>query len=163
MCARERPRRDARLAHAGGRAQKARTAAAPFQDRHAAARERAQRRFFSDGGADGRQNAAAVLVFDGTPARKSGGLLPDLHHGGDAPRHPRESGSQSHLLRRHRGRRPALLSVDRDEDRPLSRQAPPSALHRAHGPRYRRTLHSGLFVVHARGGADRNAALGQGP
>ena len=65
MRARERPRRNARLAHADGRAQKARTAAAPFQDRHTAAHERTQRRFFSDGGADGRQNAAAVLVFDG--------------------------------------------------------------------------------------------------
>ena len=69
----------------------------------------------------GDKNAAAVLVFDGTPARKSGGLLPDLHHGGDAPRHPRESGSQSHLLRRHRGRRPALLPEYRDKDRPLPR------------------------------------------
>ena len=135
---------------------------APLQDRHAAARECAHGRLLAHGAAAGRRGDRAVLVFHHAPGREQGRVLPDLYQRAHACHHPREPRPQPDLLRRDRGRRPALLPVDRDEDHDLPRQAAPPAVHRTDGARHGGALHSRLLLLPAGGCADRDAAHAAG-
>ena len=106
---------------------------------------------------EGDARPPALQLHHGPAAGEPRRVLPDLHQRRDAPHHPRESGPQPHLLRRHRGHRPPLLPVHRDEDRPLCGQAPPPAVHRAHGAGHRGDVHPGVLLLHAGGGAASDA------
>ena len=93
---------------------------APVQDRHAAARQPPLDRRDEDGAAAGRRDARPVLVFHEAAAGKQGGLLPDLYERKDPRDHQGQPRPVAAVQRHDRVRRPALLPVDRDEDRPLS-------------------------------------------
>ena len=65
-----------------------------------------------------RRRRSHALQLPHQENRAAAGELPHrLHHAGDAAPHPRKRAPLGHVLGPHRGHRPALLPVDRRQDR----------------------------------------------
>ena len=100
-------------------------AARATEDGHAAAHRRPHHRF-TRGWKSNRETwirSRCSRSSGRRPASAAGAVLDHAHERAYARRHPRQSRSQPDVLRRHRGRRPALLPVDRGQDPPLCGQA----------------------------------------
>ncbi len=98
-----------------------RAAARPPEDRHAAAARRAHHRLGQPGDAAGRRAAGAVLDPDRADHHAADFVRRHPDHAGNPRRDPRQYRPLGDVLREHPQRRPALLPVDRGQDRPLRR------------------------------------------
>ena len=105
------------VAHAGAH----RICARPPQDRHAAAARRPHHRLGRGRDAARRRSAGAVLDADRAHRASPGRVRHHPHHRGDAPDHSRQCPPLADVFRPDRKPRPALLPLDRGQDRALRR------------------------------------------
>jgi hypothetical protein len=138
---RRRPGRRGAVAVAVGLAGAAGPAAGAAQDRHAVPHRRQDHRLRGARAAAGRRAAAAVRARSRrrAAAAAAAALLDHLHHRRDPRPHPRQPAPLAVVPGRDRGRRPALLPVDRGQGRPVRGQGAPPDLP---GARVHRQLRS---------------------
>ena len=124
---------------AGRAAARAGAAGRAPEDRHAAAARRPHDRLLGARRAAGRRSRRRCSRFIGRPrdASAPAALLDHAHQRAHARDHPRRPRPLAAVHRRHRGRRSALLPVDRGQGRALRRARQPPDLPRARGPRAR--------------------------
>ena len=131
------PRRPAATTQAGragdppaisarGAAARARAAGRPAEDRHAAAPRRPHASTSRSWRRSPATHPTPVFSFLGTRATApaAAAVLDHAHQRAHARHHPRRPRPLADVHRRDRGRRPALLPVDRGQDPPLRRARP---------------------------------------
>ncbi len=157
------PRRRSSRYHAGAASARAAAGRRPPEDRHTTAHRRAQRRFRRAPGTARRRATAVVFVSrQRRRASAAGQLLDHSHLRTHARRDPRGTGSLAAVQRPDRGRRSALLPVDRGQGGALRRQVLASDLPRTRGPRQRRAVPQRHLHLAALRRADRPGALDPG-